>query len=297
MIEALQNSPHLWRHLVVKPAIHAHKYQRGHCLVISGPEFRTGASRLAAIAAMNSGAGAVTLAGTETALRIHAAHLTAIMLQPITGPEDLAVWIADRHPSAAVIGPAAGIGRPTLDLLAVLQEAAIPMVIDADALSSLAARPEFMTGGISSASPVVLTPHSGEFRRLFPDLDQDALFRAAPQIFKQSKLEQARAAARLARCVVVYKGHETIIADEDGRAAINTNAGPELAVAGSGDVLAGMIASHMAMGMPAFEAAASAVWLHGDMGARLGFALTAERLAASLEPIFARADLQRPSTL
>lgn len=286
------NTPALWLRQVVSPAPDAHKYQRGHCLIISGPELRTGASRLAAIAAMNSGAGAVTIAGSRAALRVHAAHVTAIMLQPVTGPGEVAAWIAERRPSSAVIGPAAGVGAATLALLGALLAAALPVVIDADALTALDGRPELLAARIQPAAPVVLTPHAGEFGRLFRDLTQDALFRGLPAAVRSSKLEQTRAAARLVRGVVVHKGRETVIADADGRTVVNRNGGPELAVAGSGDVLAGIIAAHLAMGMAPFEAAASGVWLHAATGAEIGLSLTAEKLAARVEPLFARADLR-----
>ncbi len=293
MTEPSPNTPALWGRLVARPDPDAHKYQRGHCLVVSGSEFRTGAARLAAIAALNSGAGAVTIAGAKSALRVHAAHLTSIMLHPFSGPEQLATWIDERHPSAAVIGPAVGIGRGTLGLLGVLLAAAVPVVIDADALTSLEGRPTLLAGRLQPDVPVVLTPHAGEFGRLFHNLDEDADFRLLSDASRASKLEQTRAAARLVRGVVVYKGRETVIADADGRAAVNTNAGPELAVAGSGDVLAGIIGSHLAMGMPPFEAAASAVWLHAATGAEVGLSLTADRLVARIEPVFARKDIRR----
>jgi hydroxyethylthiazole kinase-like uncharacterized protein yjeF len=293
MSDPCANTPALWGRLVTRPDPDAHKYQRGHCLVISGPEFRTGASRLAALSAMNSGVGAVTIAGSKAALRIHAAHLTAIMLQPIAGPADLADWIADRRPSAAVIGPAAGVGQGTLRLLGVLLSAGVPTVIDADALTALDGRPALLADRLQPAAPVVLTPHAAEFRRLFRDLDHDPAFRSLAPPQRDSKLEQTRAAACLVKGVVVHKGRETVIAKEDGRAAVNANAGPELAIAGSGDVLAGIIGSHLAIGMPPFEAAASAVWLHAVTGAEIGLALTAEKLAARIEPIFARKDMPR----
>ncbi len=287
------NTPSLWGRLVTRPDPDAHKYQRGHCLVISGPEFRTGASRLAALAAMNSGVGAVTVAGSKAALRVHAAHLTAIMLQPVAGPADLAEWIAERRPTAAVIGPAAGVGQATLQLLGVLLSCAVPVVIDADALTALGGRLALLADRLPPVTPVVLTPHAGEFRRLFRDLDRDPDLHGLQVPLLDAKLEQTRAAARLVRGVVVHKGRDTVIADEDGRAAVNANAGPELAVAGSGDVLAGIIGSHLAIGMPPFEAAASAVWLHAVSGAGIGLALTAEKLAARVEPIFARKDMPR----
>jgi hydroxyethylthiazole kinase-like uncharacterized protein yjeF len=284
----LVNEPALWRQHVHLPGSNAHKYTRGHCLVISGPELRTGASRLAAIAAMHAGTGAVTIAGDAAALRVHAAHLTAIMLQPVEHPVELARWIESRTPSAAVIGPAVGIGAQTLAMLDVLLSAKVPTVIDADALTSLGAEPERLARRADASSPIVLTPHAGEFARLFHGLDADAMFRHLPPHARADKAEQTRAAARLANAIVVFKGPETVIADPSGRAALNANAGPELAVAGTGDVLAGLIGAHLAMAMPAFEAAASAVWLHGAIGHAMGFTLTAERLAAQVTPLFTR---------
>ncbi len=134
----------------------------------------------------------------------------------------------------------------------------------------------------------MLTPHEGEFARLFgPELAKDATFATLPPELQASKVEKARAAARLSGEIVVYKGPDTVIAAPDGRAAINTNAGPELATAGSGDVLAGIIAAHLAMGMPAFEAACAGVWLHGHCGAEYGAGLTAERLVHNLRPLAA----------
>jgi NAD(P)H-hydrate epimerase len=279
------NRPELWRRAVPRPSPDTHKYRRGHCLVVSGSEFRTGASRLAAIAALNAGSGAVTIAGEEAALRVHAAHLTAIMLQPAASQDEFREWIAARRPTAAVIGPAAGVGEGTLAQIRALLDAAIPAVLDADALTSLVERRALLQHRADPEQPIVLTPHVGEFVRLFHDLDRDAVFGGLPDELRRSKVEQARAAARLSGAVVVYKGVDTVISDPRGRAAINVNAGPELASAGTGDVLAGLIGAHLAQGMPAFQAAAAAVWLHGDTGRAIGVGLTADRLARRIRPL------------
>jgi NAD(P)H-hydrate epimerase len=270
------NQPSVWRGAIPRPAQNAHKYQRGHCVVVSGPEFKTGAARLAATAALNAGAGAVTIIGDPAALRVHASHVTAIMLDPAPSPGETAHWIAERTPSAAVIGPAAGVGTATRERVRELLAAGVPTVLDADALTSLAGHLDSLNTRPHAGSPLVLTPHAGEFQRLFPDLSADRT---------QSKVEQARAAARLVQGVVVFKGIDTVIASADGRAAITLNAGPELATAGSGDVLAGLIAANLAQGMPAFEAAAAGVWLHGELGRQIGLGLTADRLAASVVPL------------
>ncbi|MBY0612578.1 MAG: NAD(P)H-hydrate dehydratase [Beijerinckiaceae bacterium] len=280
-----RNGPHLWRHALPAIETDTHKYKRGHCLVVSGPELQTGASRLAAIAALGAGAGAVTLAGATDALRIHAAHVTAIMLREAETPADFAALL-ERPFRSVVIGPAAGAGEPTFERIEATLRAAVPIVIDADGLTSLIGRLETVRTRKDRDAPVVMTPHAGEFERVFyPVLSGDAVYSSLTKRLKKSKVEQARAAARITGAIIVLKGADTVIASPDGRAAINDNAGPQLATAGSGDVLAGLIGSHLAQGMPGFEAAASAVWLHGALGAAIGHGLTADRLAASVGPL------------
>jgi ADP-dependent NAD(P)H-hydrate dehydratase / NAD(P)H-hydrate epimerase len=282
----LENTPKLWEALLPKPARDGHKYQRGHCLVVSGDELQTGASRLAATAALNNGAGAVTIAGDRAALRIHAAHVTAIMLRDAPTPEAFADLLSERQFNAAIIGPASGIGEATLTHIQAARRAKIPLVLDADALSSLVSRIDQFRQRDAIEPLSIMTPHSGEFSRLFaPVLSQDPQFAALPAASRRSKPEQACAAARIANAIIVFKGADTVIASPDGRTAINTNAGPELATAGSGDVLSGLIGAHLAGGMPAFEAAAAAVWLHGLLGARIGLGLTADRLVAEVRPL------------
>jgi ADP-dependent NAD(P)H-hydrate dehydratase / NAD(P)H-hydrate epimerase len=272
-LKMFRNSEALWSSSVPAGAGDTHKYKRGHCLVISGEEIRTGASRLSARAALNAGAGAVTLAGDRDALRVHAAHVSAIMLREAASPADLRTALAEMRLDAAVIGPAAGIGAGTRERLSALLDRGIPTVIDADALTSLVDHLDILQSRPAS-SIAVLTPHEGEFTRLFGKGD-----------IHGSKVDRARAASRETNAIIVYKGIDTVIAAPDGRAAINTNAGPELATAGSGDVLSGIIAAHLAQGMPAFEAAAAAVQLHAYRGASFGPGLTADRLVESLLPL------------
>ncbi len=286
--QLFRNTPALWQSLLPAPSRDIHKYTRGHCLVVSGQELQTGASRLAATAALNNGAGAVTITGDRDALRIHAAHVTAIMLREAPTPEAFAELIGQARFAAAIIGPSAGVGEPTLARIQAARRISLPLVLDADALTSLVGHVESFRKAGGESHCCVMTPHAGEFARLFaPLLAMDPGFAALPEITQASKVEQARAAARVAHCVIVYKGVDTVIAAPDGRAAINTNAGPELATAGSGDVLSGLIGAHLACRMPAFEAAAAAVWLHGALGAGIGIGLTADRLAAEVRPLSA----------
>lgn len=271
---AFRNAPALWRACAAPTPVDGHKFSRGHVLVVSGPAFRSGAARLAAQAALHAGAGLVTLAGDPAALAVHANHVTAIMLAPADDSGDLARLLAEGRHAAAILGPAAGLEATTRDKLAVLLEAGLPVVIDADAITMLAGDPAWLAA--RNHAGAVLTPHEGEFRRFFgPKLSAESGL---------SKLERARQAASLAKSVVVLKGPDTVIAAPDGRAAINTNAGPELATAGSGDTLAGMIGALLGQGWPPFEAAAAGVYWHGAAGAWLGPGLTADELAGALAP-------------
>jgi ADP-dependent NAD(P)H-hydrate dehydratase / NAD(P)H-hydrate epimerase len=230
--------------------IDAHKYSRGGAVVMSGGEFSTGASRLAAMAAARSGAGAVTICGPAAALRIHAAHVTSIMLKPNLD-------LADKKWKSACIGPGANVGAATRkQVMELLEQESVALVIDASALTSFESKPTELFKAIQkNRSPaVVLTPHEGEFTRLFNEIARS----------NEPKHEKARAAARLSGAIVVYKGPDTVIAHPDGRAMINTNGTAKLATAGSGDVLAGIITGLLAQGMNSFDSASSAVWLHAD---------------------------------
>ena len=254
-----------------EPAVAGHKYGRGHAVIVSGGALHTGASRLAAEAALRSGAGLVTISGAPEALRVQAAHVTAIMLSDM----DLSALLADKRKNAVCIGPAAGVGVETRDRVEAVLMSGVATVLDADALTSFAAESErlFRLVKMVAGRPVVMTPHAGEFARIFKGLGKEG----------ESKIELARKAAQRSGAVVVLKGADTVIASPDGRARVNVNAPPSLATAGSGDVLAGIVTAMLAQGLPGFEAACAGVWLHGDAANRHGpRGLTAETLLASL---------------
>lgn len=239
----------------------------------------SGAARLSAMAAARAGAGAVTVLSPASAVTTNAAQLTSIMLARVDTPAEMAHAFAHRQPDAVVLGPGFGLHRPIKEMvLAVLTTlSAGTLVLDADALTGFRDDPAILFDAIApSSANVVLTPHEGEFSRLFPDLAGDAAL---------SKRDRARQTAKRAGGVVVYKGPDTVIAAPDGRAVINTNGSPYLATAGSGDVLAGIIAGLTAQGMPGFEAACAAVWLHAEAAARFGPGLIAEDLPGLLPPL------------
>jgi len=271
------NGPALWGDTLPRVRVDGHKYDRGHALIVSGGAAHTGAARLAARAALRIGAGLVTVAAPASALMVNAAHLTAIMLDRADGPEGLAEALADRRRNAVLIGPAAGVGEETRQRVLVALEAGRPVVIDADGLTSFEEASDNLFAAIHAdpARPVVLTPHAGEFRRLFPDL------------VDLPKPAGARQAAARSGAIVVLKGADTVIAAPDGRAAINADAPAWLATAGSGDVLAGLVTGLLAQAMPAFEAACAAVWIHGAAAGRHGPGLIAEDLPDCVPAVLA----------
>ena len=267
------NAPALWREAMPAPQAGTHKHQRGRLVVFSGGASSTGAARLAAITGLRAGAGLVTLASPASALLVNAAALTAVMVKRWDAEADTGEFLVSLRASAAVIGPAAGVGETTRRavLEALTQSAAL--VLDADALTSFEAEPQALFARLRPID--VITPHTGEFERLFPGLLAGSA----------NRIEAACEAARLAGCVVLLKGADTVIAGEGQVPVINRHASPALATAGSGDVLAGLIGGLMAQSVPAFEAACSAAWLHGDAGLRLGQGLIAEDLPGMLPQV------------
>ena len=256
-----ENTPSLWRHAMSPLAAVGHKYDRGHAIVLGGYPV-TGAARLAARAAARVGAGLTSVLVPEVAFTIYAAALTSIMVKPYADDPALSALLEDTRMNAALIGPGAGIGAATHRRALELLASDRALVLDADALTVFADdKPSLFR---ERARPLVLTPHEGEFKRLFERTDD--------------KLASARKAAAVSHAVVILKGSDTVIAASDGRAAINTNAPHTLATAGSGDVLGGLVLGLLAQGTPAFEAAAAAVWMHGAAAASFGPGLIAEDL-------------------
>jgi len=276
-----ENGPTLWRY--PWPKSESHKYARGHCVVVSGPAHATGAARLAARGALRVGAGLVSVASPPDALAINAAGLTAIMVKPFSGASGLSDLLKDKRFNAVVIGPGCGVGRATKDLVAAALASGAAIVLDADALTSFADEPQALF--VLLREPAVLTPHHGEFERVFPGLLGKSL----------NKVEASRAAAAQAKCTVLIKGSDTVVARPDGSAIVNSHAPPALATAGSGDVLTGFIGGLMAQGLDSFDAAAMAAWLHAEAARMFGPGLIAEDLPEELPKVFRLLkDLERP---
>jgi len=272
-LHTFANSPDLWRAYLPRIRADGHKYTRGHAVIVSGGIEMSGAARLSARGALRMGAGLVTVATPPDALLAHASQLSAVLLKRTDAATDLSALLHDKRFNAVAIGP--GLGRDTgtfAKIEAVLASNAA-VALDADAITIAAASPECLFKSIASRpQPVVLTPHEGEFKRLFPEATG-------------SKLDRARHAACMSGGVVVLKGADTVIAAPDRRAAINENAPSTLATAGSGDVLTGFVTGLLAQGMPAFEAACAAVWLHGECANHFGPGLIAEDIPEALPAV------------
>jgi hydroxyethylthiazole kinase-like uncharacterized protein yjeF len=277
-----ENVPDSWAKSFPLPRIDGHKYARGHAVAVSGDIAATGAARLAARGALRAGAGLVTLFSPRDALAVNAAALTAVMVRAVDNAVQFGEQLSDKRLNACVIGPGAGIGQRTRDFVRTALGLDRALVLDADALTSFADAPDQLFEAIKATTErkVVLTPHEGEFARLFNDLSS--------QDSSRSKLERARAAAERSGAVLLLKGPDTAVASPDGRATIAANAPPWLATAGAGDVLAGIIAGLLAQGVPAFEAASIGVWMHGEAASEAGPGLISEDLPETLPAVFRR---------
>lgn len=283
--DTFENAPQLWADVLPALQPDGNKYTRGHALVWGGWP-TTGAARMAARAAARVGAGLTTVAVdatlSEAALLVYAAALTSVMVSPVARPEDLDHLLADKRYSGLLIGPGAGVGPDTRARALAMLQTGRATVLDADALSAFTDDPPSLFVAIRGSC--VLTPHEGEFTRLFGTV-VDPL---------ADKLTRARAAARASHAVVLLKGSDTVIAAPDGRAIVNANAPATLATAGSGDVLSGMVAGLLAQGMEPFLGAAAAVWLHGAAAARFGPGLLAEDLPDALPAVLRRLGRAKP---
>jgi hydroxyethylthiazole kinase-like uncharacterized protein yjeF len=279
---SFRNAPGLWRHSWPSHGSDTHKFRRGAVLVLAGGLSGVGAPRLAARASLRSGAGLVTIACRPEALAAHAARgPDALMQRAVADLASLEALLADRRLAAAAAGPALGLDAQAEEAVLALLRSPVPLVLDADALTLLAGHSlTFLKAACQSRSGAcVFTPHEGEFARLFGG--------EVTVTTQASKLERARQASALTSSIVVLKGADTVIASPDGRAAINTTGSAALATAGSGDVLGGLIAGLLAQGMPGFEAACAAVWLHGKAGEKLGLGLIADDLPETFPGLIA----------
>jgi hydroxyethylthiazole kinase-like uncharacterized protein yjeF len=276
------NAPALWAAQFPVPQPGGHKYRRGHAVVVSGDVSHTGAARLTARGALRAGAGLATIASPRDALAVNAAASLAVMVRAVDGPDELARMLADARLNAVVLGPGGGVGAPMRDQVLAALKGARAVVLDADALTSFADAPEALFSAIAARapSPTVLTPHEGEFARLFKNGPQ--------QTEMASKCDRAMGAAKASGATVLLKGSDTVVASPQGPMSITENAPPWLATAGSGDVLAGFVAGLLAQGMPAFEAASAAAWLHGETGGEAGPGLIAEDLPEALRAVYRR---------
>jgi NAD(P)H-hydrate epimerase len=277
--DTFENDPLLWAGALPVLQVEGNKFTRGHALVWGGWP-TTGAARMAARAAARVGAGLTTVAVPEAALPVYAAALTSVMVSPVARPEDLEWLLVDTRITGLLIGPGAGIGPDTRARVLAMLKTARATVLDADALSTFHEDPHLLFDAIAGnrAGACVMTPHEGEFTRLFEGIVD----------LRADKLSRARAAARASAAIVVLKGSDTVIAAPDGRAIINANAPPSLATAGAGDVLAGMVLGLLTQGMPPFLAAAAAVWLHSAAATHFGPGLLAEDLPDRLPAVFRR---------
>ena len=267
--DTFENHPSLWLHLYPWPDINAHKYKRGHVLVRGGGLI-TGASRLTARGAMRIGAGLVTLASPPESWIVYACALTSVMVVAFHSEPEFQTLVDDPRFHVVAMGPGMGVGEQTRQHVLAALATQKPVVLDADALTSFQDCPMLLFNAIKG--PCVLTPHEGEFSRLFK--------------VKGDKLSRARAAAAQSGSVVLLKGPDTVIAGPDGRAIINANAPAHLATAGSGDVLTGFIAGLLAQGLDPFLAAAASAWLHGETANSLGIGLIADDLPDALASVF-----------
>jgi len=265
------NEPALWSHSFPFQGPAAHKYNRGHMLVLGGKEPTLGASRLASMAGLRVGAGLVTLAAPSESYAIQAGALDDVMVRRFDSAFGFIGIMSDPKISTVLLGPGAGVGEKTAELVLQALMKGRNLVLDADALTSLTGRLDVLSGAKNCKA--VLTPHEGEFARLFPDLD-----------FRSDRIGAVRSAAEQSDCTVVLKGVSTIVGDVDGRISIASNAPSWLAVGGTGDILSGMIGGLLAQGMPAFEAASAAVWLHGEAAMKAGRGL----IASDMLPLISR---------
>lgn len=256
------NRPGLWRDKLPEPALQSHKYKRGHLQVLGGSNI-TGAARLACYSARRIGAGMVTVACREEVRMIYGLSSAGLLIAPLNKQNSFVDFLKEKSKTAALLGPGAGVTQATRKAVLATLKASIPSVLDADALTVFKDNPQALFRAIQA--PCVLTPHEGEFAQLF--------------CAGGHKISRARQAASQCGAVIVLKGADTVIAHPSGLAVVQNHAPATLATAGTGDVLAGMIAGLLAQGIEPFAAACMAAWIHGEAANQFGIGLIAEDLA------------------
>lgn len=264
----LLNTPELWQHLLPKPKLSDHKYTKGHVVVIGGDIESTGAAKLASEAALRTGSGLVTIACDAESLPIYATSLKSVMAKKVKDPELLEKFISERKVNTVIIGPGSGNDLYSALRVTTCLDAGLRCIIDADVFTNFKNKPQDLVKALKKNKNCVLTPHEGEFKRVFK--------------LEGNKVERASQAAKSCDNVVVLKGNDTVIAAPDGRIVINNNAPTYLATAGSGDVLSGIIGGLLAQGMPLFEAACAGVYLHSETANKLGKGMIAEDIAKQI---------------
>ncbi len=270
----VRNSPELWQALLPQLKPDGHKYDRGHALVFTGGLEGVGAPRLSARAALRVGAGLVTLICPPEALLAHVARgPDALMVRQAQDDAARQRLIDDPRVTAILLGPALGVGTATCDMVIGILQTGRRAVLDADALTSFADQNQRLFDHVKPNRDVIFTPHIGEFRRLLGAQIADM----PPQLGVQT-------AARISGATLVLKGAQTLICEPSGRLVLSNNGVADLATAGSGDVLAGLITGLLAQGMPAFEAACAGVWLHSEAGKSIGAGLIADDLPDAILP-------------
>ncbi len=270
----------------------AQKYDYGHALILSGGAGRSGAARLAAHGALRVGAGLVTLGVPKPAMAEVAAHITGIMMKEVSDAPDLRELLWDTRLNALCLGPGLGLDANTRELVEAALSMNRPLVLDADALSMFRDEPESLFPMLHDKC--ILTPHGGEFARLFPDIAK-RLAKEPTTGPAYSRVDAVRAAAEMAGCTILLKGPDTVIADQVGHCAIHSaqydRSAPWLATAGAGDVLAGFVAGLLARGFAPMEAAENAAWLHVQCAVDFGPGLIAEDIADQLPGVFRALEL------
>ena len=262
----MENLPDLWLKGLPFPTEEQHKYDRGHSVISGGDIDSAGAAVLSAKAALVTGAGLVTVLCPNGATPLYASKLTAVMNKPIHSTDEFSSFIKGKKVTSVLLGPGNGVSERTKKFALEALKMKKRCVLDADAISVFKDLPKELFNTIKS--DVILTPHEGEFKRLFS--------------FEGNKVEKTQKAAKISKCTIVLKGSDTVIASPDGRTAINTNAPPTLATAGSGDVLAGIISALLANGMDSFKAACAGVWIHSQAANLFGLGLTAEDISKQI---------------